>query len=80
MTDIVAELREYIAHEFLREESAERVAPESDLTILLDSVHIMLLARHLEESYRIRVADEEISIDNFESVAKLAEFVRRKRA
>lgn len=78
--DLVDDLSRYIAREFLSDRGQERLDPGADLIVLLDSVHIMLLARHVEETYRIRVADDEISIDNFESVEKLAEFVRRKRA
>ena len=78
--DLVDELLSHITREFLPDRGQERLDPGADLTVLLDSVHIMLLARHLEETYRIRVADDEISIDNFESVEKLAGFVRRKRA
>jgi acyl carrier protein len=78
--DLVDDLASHIAREFLSDRGQKRLDPGADLTVLLDSVHIMLLARHVEETYRIRVADDEISIDNFESVEKLAEFVRRKRA
>ncbi len=78
--DLVGELSAYIAQEFLTERGPRAVGPADDLTRLLDSVHIMLLARHVEDTYRVEVADEEISLDNFESVEKLAAFVRRKRA
>jgi len=77
--DLVAELRDYVKQEFLRGRFAEAIGENDDLTRVLDSVHIMLLARHLEETYRIEVADDEIAIDNFASLAKLAAFVRRKR-
>lgn len=77
--DVVAELRDYVRQEFLRGRGVETIGENDDLTRVLDSVHIMLLARHLEETYRIAVADDEIAIDNFASLAKLAAFVRRKR-
>lgn len=77
--DLVAELRDYVEQEFLRGRVADAIGENDDLTRVLDSVHIMLLARHLEETYRIEVADDEIAIDNFASLAKLAAFVRRKR-
>jgi acyl carrier protein len=77
--DVVAELRDYVRQEFLRGRGVETIGEHDDLTRILDSVHIMLLARHLEETYQIAVADEEIAVDNFASLAKLAAFVRRKR-
>jgi acyl carrier protein len=77
--DVESELREHIAREFLRRDDG-RLAPGADLTLLLDSVHLMLLARHVEDAYHIEVGDGELSLDHFESVEKLAAFVRRKRA
>ena len=77
--ELERELREHVAREFLRRE-AGTLEPGADLTLVLDSVHLMLLARHVEDTYRIEVADGELSLDNFESVEKLAAFVRRKRA
>jgi len=77
--DLVSELREHIVREFLRGADPSAIGPGDDLTRLLDSMHFMLLARHLEEAYGITVADDEIALTNFESLEKLSEFVRRKR-
>ena len=44
----------------------------------VDSVSLLELVVGLEEQFGIVVGDEEFSVANFESVAKLAAFVRAK--
>jgi acyl carrier protein len=44
----------------------------------VDSVSLLELVVGLEEEFGIVVADDDFSVQNFESVAKLAQFVRSK--
>jgi acyl carrier protein len=45
---------------------------------IVDSVGVMELIAFVEENFGLTVADQEITPDNFDSVAKLAAYVRRK--
>jgi acyl carrier protein len=45
---------------------------------VLDSLGIFQLVAFLEETFRIRVGDEEITPDNFASLTTITDFVGRK--
>ncbi len=47
---------------------------------IIDSMNVMELIMFVEEKFGVAVADDEIVPDNFDSVARIAAFVRRKRA
>lgn len=57
--------------------------PYSDETSFLedgivDSTNVLELVMFVEETFNIKVDDQDIVPDNFDSVAKLAAYVRRK--
>lgn len=45
---------------------------------IIDSMNVMEMILFVEENFGIEVADEEIIPDNFNSVRKMADFIRRK--
>jgi acyl carrier protein len=45
---------------------------------VIDSMNVMELILFVEENFSIEVADEEIVPDNFNSVSKIADYIRRK--
>ena len=45
---------------------------------IVDSMGIMELVMFVDESFGITVEDEELVPDNFDSVSKLAAYIRRK--
>ena len=45
---------------------------------VIDSMNVMELILFVEESFGVEVADEEIIPDNFNSVRKIANYVRAK--
>ncbi len=47
---------------------------------IIDSVNVVDLVFFLEENFGISVIDREIVPDNFDSVSKLAAFVRTKKS
>jgi acyl carrier protein len=64
---------------------SERVhveAPSVDTDLmesgLLDSLTLVELMSSLEEQFNIRISFEEIEIDNFRSVRRIAEFVSQR--
>jgi len=46
---------------------------------VVDSTGILELIMHLEESYSLKVLDQEMIPDNLDSVAAITAFVERKR-
>ncbi len=47
---------------------------------IIDSMNVLELVMFVEENYGLKVADEDIVPDNFDSVALLAQYIRRKQA
>jgi acyl carrier protein len=45
---------------------------------IIDSANVMELVMFVEEKLGVEVADEDIVPDNFDSIAKIAAYVRRK--
>ncbi len=45
---------------------------------IIDSMNVMELILFVEERFGLEVADNEIIPDNFDSVARIADFVRQK--
>ena len=82
MQDIKAQVRQFIADNFIM--GADGVALGDDDSFLehqvLDSTGFLELISHLEESYGIKVLDDEMVPENLDSLRNVAEFVARKRA
>lgn len=45
---------------------------------IIDSMNVMELIMFVEENFSLEVADEDIIPDNFDSVSKIAAYIRRK--
>lgn len=81
MVDSVAEtIRNYIAQNILFNNKGY---PYQDNTSFLDngivdSINVMELVMFVEETFHIKVKDEEIVPDNFDSVECLAHYVNSK--
>ena len=82
MQDIKSQVRQFIADNFIL--GAEGVALGDDDSFLehqvLDSTGFLELIGHLEETYGIKVLDDEMVPENLDSLHNVAEFVARKRA
>jgi acyl carrier protein len=78
---LAEELRRFIASELLFGHETIVIADDTDLfgQGLVDSLGLMRLVGHLEEQYRLSIADDDLVPDNFETIARLIEFVQRKR-
>ena len=55
-------------------------SPAEDLfeTGILDSMAFVDLVMHLEQQFDIRVSPDELEPDNFQSIAKIADFVKAR--
>jgi acyl carrier protein len=83
MERLIQELRAFIVENFLfGDESAPFVFSDDDSFQergIVDSTGILELVCHLQETYAIDVADDELVPDNFDSLSKVARFIARKR-
>lgn len=82
MQDIKAEVRRYIEDNFIMGAGGAALADEDSFLEhhVLDSTGFLELISHLEETYAIKVLDDEMVPENLDSLASVAAFVERKRA
>ncbi len=77
--DIPAKIRDYIATNFLF--SDDGFGYDDDASFLeegiVDSVGIMELVTFVEDNFGFSVNDEDLTPDNFDSVAKLTDYIER---
>jgi len=79
-TDVERALGEFIAREIRYDYDQPEVGQdESLLEGTLDSTDILRLVFFVEERFGLRVADDELVPENFDSVRRLAAFVERKQ-
>ncbi len=78
-TEIEKHVRTFIAQSFLYQEELTFGDEESLLAQgVVDSMGVLELVTFLEDTFRIKVADEELLPDNLDSVRQLTAFVQRK--
>jgi acyl carrier protein len=74
-------LREFICEAFLLGDEEHLDDATSLLQSgILDSTGVLELVIHLEQTYEMRIADEEIIPENLDSIDRLCGFVRSKLA
>jgi acyl carrier protein len=73
-------IREYILEEFAKSKGINQIADDEMLTAngILDSMGIFRLVAFLEDTFNVRVGDEEITNDNLESVDAIERLVTSK--
>lgn len=80
--DVKAHLRQYVIDTFLFGVGGEDLT--DDLSLLgagiIDSTGVLELVSVIEDTYGVQVDDSELVPENFDSLAKIATFVERKRA
>lgn len=79
---IATDVERFIVEEIAVGRVNESIAPDEDLLAsdILDSLGIMELVTFLEEKERIRVADEDLTPENFQTVESIVAFVEQKKA
>jgi acyl carrier protein len=79
MSSLEQQLRTYIAENVT---FTDHFAHPDDASFLengiLDSMNVMELVLHTEQTYGIRIEDSDITPANFDSIVRIADFVRRK--
>lgn len=81
MDNIKEEIRQYILSEFLPGEKPANLQDDTPLRTsgVLDSVSTLRVVSFVEERYGIEVEAHEASVENFDSIAAIAAFVRSKK-
>lgn len=71
----------FIVNELRAGSGLESLSADEDLLAadLLDSLGITQLVTFLEERYGISVADDELTPENFQTIANIGAFVKRKQ-
>lgn len=75
-------IREFIAKNFLYTDEGFKFADDSSLLRegIIDSLGVVELVAFLEKRFGVKVKNHEVRPENFDSVARLAAFVRQKRS
>lgn len=80
--DSKAKLRQYIAHNLLF--SDDGFTYDDDASLLeagiVDSLGVMELVLFVEEAFGVKVEDQDVTPDNFDSINKLADYVCSRMA
>jgi acyl carrier protein len=80
MPTLQDQLRHFIHSNFLLSPQAARFGNEDSLIDLgiMDSTGYLELIDHLEQHYRLQIADHEMTPENLESLDRIAAFLMRK--
>jgi acyl carrier protein len=78
---IAQQVREYIVTTFLFGEDDPRLTETASLlqNKFIESSAVLELVAFLEETFAIKVADTELTVENLDSIARIVQFVQRKR-
>ena len=79
--DVTSALAQYIATTILKQ--PRRAVKEDESLIssgLIDSFHLVDLALFVEDRFGVRIDDSELNASTFDSLAQLAEIIRRRQA
>ena len=76
------QIRNFIIETFLFGESNNGLKDTESLleTGVIDSTGVLELIAFIEETYKIKVKDEELVPENLDSIANVSDFIRRKQA
>jgi acyl carrier protein len=78
--DIKAQVRQYIAKNLLFSDNGFAYTDDASFLEegIVDSLGVMELVLFIEEKFEVKVQDEELTPDNFDSVNKLASYIQRR--
>ena len=78
---VTTDVEQFIVNELSQGRGITAIDPGDNLLAkgIVDSHGVMELVAFLEERYGISVRDEDLTPENFESVARIDEFVTRKQ-
>ena len=77
----IDDIRAYIRDGILMD-PALSIGPDDDLLLsnVLDSLRVMLLVTHLEERAGIDIPPEDVTLENFQSLRRIHDYLGRRSA
>ena len=80
MTNYETEVRQFIAENFLFGREDESLTTTESLLErgIIDSTGVLELVSFLEQKYQIKLADEELTPENLDSIDRLVRFIGAK--
>ena len=80
--EIETKIKEYIATNLLFSDEGFKYADDASFLQegIIDSLGVMELVEFVHKEFAVQVDQAEVTPDHFDSVAKMAAFVRRKKA
>lgn len=77
-----AEIRGFLAENFLLGDDAQGLAPSASLIDagIIDSTGVLELVGFLEQTYDIRISEDELLPENLDSIENMLRFIQRKRS
>jgi acyl carrier protein len=77
----IEQIRTFLAENFYMGTDVMQLGENDSLleTGIVDSTGVLDLVAFVEESFAISVTDREITPENFDSISRLADFVKRKQ-
>ena len=80
MTDLRTQIRSFIETNFIIDSTTELKDEDSLLQLqIVDSTGFLELIHFIEDTFAVKVADEEMVPENLETIDNIAQFVSRKR-
>jgi acyl carrier protein len=78
--DVKAQVREFVAQNLLFSDNGFEYDDDDSFLQegIVDSVGVLDLVLFVEEAFAVEVDDQEVTPDNFDSVNKLANYIRSK--
>lgn len=79
-TDIKGKIKGYILENFLYGGSSDQIADDDSFLEkgIIDSTGILELVGFIEETFAVKVADEDLVPENMDSINRLGEFILSK--
>jgi len=77
---VETQIKDYISRNLLFSDNGFPYPDEASFLEegIVDSVGVMELVAFVEEKFGLKIGDTDVTPDNFDSVGKLAAFIRRK--
>ena len=80
MADVTPVIRQFIMDEFVRDRSTIDEATNLLEQEIIDSLGIFTLIAFIEDRFGVRVAPEEVNLENFETLGAISSLVEQKLA
>ena len=80
--DIHSMLKHYITTEIMHELDSSKLADDQPLIEggIIDSMNLIKLVAYIEESFGVGIGENDLDIENFQSLNALTAFIMKKRS